>query len=158
MLGPHYDMLDDYEPHTTKYTLTVLCPPRPSPHWLPKIFTRSSLPKSNVGTAYTIRPSDYNPANPNYDNFTFRHLDDMMPKTVHIISAWFPADMRCRHVQKGCKCEVGCYVLEKGGEISRWHCKRGDCEGHVYCDRVMEDRNGVACFGKKGARMVCVER
>lgn len=158
MLGPHYDMLDDYEPHTTKYTLTIFCPPRPPPRWLPAVFTRPALPKANTGTTYTIRPSDFDPANSNYDNFEFRHLDDMKVKTVEIISAYFPADMRCQHVQKTTKCDHGCYVLEKGGEISRWDCKREDCEGHVYCGSVMRDHKGVACFGKKGARMVCVER
>lgn len=156
MMGPYYDMLGEYEPHTTKYTLTVLCPPRPPPRWLPAIFTRSGPSKPNVGTAYTIRPSNYNPAAPNYDNFELRHLDDMAPKTVKIISAWFPADMRCEHVQNNHKCEEGCYVLEKGGSVSRWRCQREDCEGHVYCGLVMEDRKGVACFGKTGERMVCV--
>lgn len=81
----------------------------------------------------------------------------MAAKTVTLISAHFPADLRCEHVQDEQKCEKGCYVLEKGGKVSRWRCKREDCEGHVYCGRVMKDDEGFACFGKKGARMVCVE-
>lgn len=157
MLGPYYDMLGEFEPHTTKYTLTVLCPPRPPPHWLPDIFTRPGPSKPNLGTAYTIRPSDYNPADPNYNCFEWRHLEDMRQKTVTIRSGWFPADLRCEHVQEGHKCEQGCYVLEKGGRVSRWRCSREDCEGHVYCGRVAKNHRGVACFGKKGARMVCIE-
>lgn len=49
-------------------------------------------------------------------------------------------------------------MLEKGGEIARWKCTRGDCEGHVYEGRVKEDEEGKVCFGKKGERMVCVKR
>jgi hypothetical protein len=158
MMGPYFDMLGETEPHATKYTLTVLCPPRPPPRWLPAIFTRSGSSTPNVGTTYTIRPSDYDPANPNHDCFELRHLRDMPSKTVKLISAWFPAEMRCDHVYDGHSCGEGCYVLEKGGEISRWRCKREDCEGHVYCGRVLKDSNGVACFGKKGARMVCIQR
>lgn len=158
MMGPYFDMLGETEPHTTKYTLTVLCPPRPPPRWLPAIFTRPGPSTPNVGTTYTIRPFDYDPANPNYDCFDLRHLHDMSSKTVKLISAWFPADMRCDHVYEGRSCKEGCYVLEKGGEISRWRCKRDGCEGHVYCGRVLRDANGVSCFGKKGARMVCIQR
>lgn len=151
-------MLGETEPHTTKYTLTVLCPPRPPSRWLPSIFTRPGPSTPNVGATYTIRPSDYDPVNPNYDCFELRHLRDMQSKTIKLISAWFPADLRCDHVYKGYGCEEGCYVLEKGGEISRWRCEREDCEGHVYCGSVLKDRNGVACFGKKGARMVSIQR
>lgn len=158
MLGPYFDPLGETEPHTTKYTLTVLCPPRPPPRWLPAIFTRPGPSKNpNVGTKFVIRPSDYNPANPNYDCFERRHLAQMKAKTVTITSAWFPADMRCEHVQNRHDCEEGCYVLEKGGDVGRWSCKREDCEGHVYCGRVWEDGDGRACFGKKGARMVCIK-
>jgi hypothetical protein len=86
----------------------------------------------------------------------------MPTKTVTIKSAWFPADMRCAHVQglgNGGKkvCEEWCYFLEKGGENGSWFCRKGDCEGHVYCGRVKEDEEGVSCFGKKGERIVCLE-
>ncbi|KAJ4991785.1 hypothetical protein SVAN01_02635 [Stagonosporopsis vannaccii] len=154
MLGPYYDMLGEFEPHTTKYTLTVLLPPRPPRKWLPAFLTRPSPSKPNIGTAFTIRPSDYNPAHPNYSFFEWRHLEDMESKTVTIMSGWFPADLRCDHVQGGHKCEEGCYVLEKGGENCSWYCSRKDCEGHVYCGRVAKDAGGTACFGKKGARML----
>lgn len=160
MMGPYFDMLGETEPHTTKYTLTVLCPPRPPPRWLPVFFTRPGPSKPNVGSTYTIRPSDYDPANPNYDCFELRHLDNgtMTPKIVKTISAWFPADMRCEHVYEGKECVKGCYVLEKGGDIRRWSCQREDCEGHVYCGRVLRDAKGRVCFGEKGKRMVCIER
>lgn len=158
MLGPHFDPLGETEPHTTKYTLTVLCPPRPPPHWLPAIFTRPPAERPNAGTTYRIRPSDFDPVKPNYDCFELRHLGDMTSKTVKITSAWFPTDMRCEHIHTEYKCEEGCYVLEKGGDLKRWVCKRQDCEGHVYCGRVIKDGKGVACFGKKGERMVCVQR
>ena len=107
---------------------------------------------------YTKCPSGYDPVEPSYDCFELCHLDDMTRKTVKIISAGFPAHMRCEHVREGHMCDQGCYVLEKGGDIGRWSCKRKDCEGHVYCGRVLKNREGVACFGEKGARMVCIER
>lgn len=157
MMPPYYDPLDEFEFHTTKYTLTVRCPPRPPPRWLPAIFTRPGPSKPNTGTTFTIRPSDYNPANPNYDCFEWRHLSDMRQKSVVIMSGWFPADLRCDHTHEGHKCEEGCYVLEKGGRASRWRCTREDCEGHVYCGPVLKTSTGTACFGKKGARMVCIE-
>ncbi|KAJ8115741.1 hypothetical protein OPT61_g2673 [Boeremia exigua] len=153
--GPYWDMVGEFEAHTTKYTLTVQCPPRPLPDWLPAIFTRPGPSKPNVGTAFTIRPSDYNPSNPNYNLLEFRHLKDMDSKTIKIISDNFPADLRCDHVSDKHHCERGCYVLEKGGNVSRWTCAREDCEGHVYCGLVKKTSSGTACFGKKGARMVC---
>jgi hypothetical protein len=68
--------------------------------------------------------------------------------------------MRCAHVQgvgngRRKVCHEGCYFLKKGG---RRHCKREDCEGHVYSGRVKGDKKGVSCFGKKGKRFVCLER
>ena len=89
----------------------------------------------------------------------------MARKTVVLKSAWFPWQMRCEHVRgsdgagenvKGCK--EGCYVMEKGGEMSKWKCAREDCEGHVYCGNVLTDEKGTSCFGKKGERMVCLKR
>jgi hypothetical protein len=79
-----------------------------------------------------------------------------------IKSSWFPADMRCAHVQGlgnggSKKCEAGCYFLEKGGKQIRWRCKREDCEGHVYSGRVKQDKEGICCFAKKGERVVCLE-
>jgi hypothetical protein len=41
--------------------------------------------------------------------------------------------------------------------VEGWFCKRKDekgCEGHVFLGSVKEDDKGVACFGKKGERMV----
>lgn len=183
MIGPYFDPLGETEPHTTEYILTVFCPPCPSPRWLPDIFTRPGPSQNpNVGSKYTIRPSDYNPARPNYDNFELRHLADMKKKTVKITSAYFPAHMRCKHVMNNehvendehaenddhvedkHSCDKGCYVLEMGGDVSRWTCEDEECEGHVYCGSVMKDPKGRACFGTKGtfrkksARMVCIER
>lgn len=159
-IPPYFDPLGETEPNTTVYTLTVLCPPRPPPRWVPKIFTRIPIPyKRSNGATFSIRPSDYNHRNPNYDCFELRHLKDMKQMTVKVTSSLFLPEMRCAHVQNGSKtCDKGCYVLEKGGKIARWMCKRVGCEGHVYCGRVKENEHKIACFGRKGQRMVCLER
>lgn len=81
----------------------------------------------------------------------------MTVKTVKVKSHRFPAALRCKHVQNDKVCEQGCYVLEKGGEVRRFRCRREDCEGHVYCGNVKEDEGEVKCFGKKGSRLVCFE-
>jgi len=149
-----FDPLGETEPHNTVYTLAVRYPKRPTPKYLPAFLTRTPFTYP-AGRSYTIRPDN---TNPNLDCFEEKHLDDMSTKKIKIKSAWFPADMRCAHVQKARVCEEGCYVLEKGGDIARWKCKREDCEGHVYESRVKSDDAGKVCFGKKGERMVCVER
>ncbi|KAF2123301.1 hypothetical protein P153DRAFT_255933, partial [Dothidotthia symphoricarpi CBS 119687] len=146
-----FDPLGETEPSTTVYTLTVLCPPRPPPRWLPKFFTRTPVScRDYNSTHFSIRPRDDDPRNPNYDCFELYHLNGMKRKTVKIKCGWFPLEMRCVHVQNGTKrCDEGCYVLEKGGDLARWMCKQTDCEGHVYCDNVVEDGDKVVCFGKK---------
>ena len=96
--------------------------------------------------------------NPNLDLFEFKDIGILATRTITIKSAWFPAEMRCAHVQKGLLCGERCYFLEKGGDVARWKCETEDCEGHVYCGRVMTDDKGRSCFGKKGGRMVCLER
>lgn len=154
-LPPYYDPLGEYEPNTVIYTLTVRCPSRPPPKWLPSIFTREPVVYPKSGYAHTIKPVD---TNPDLDCFEYKHLDEMSVKTIDIRSAYFPAEMRCIHTQnESRKCEKGCYVLEKGGDIRRWTCKREDCQGHVYCGLVKKDEEGRACFGKKNNRMVCLE-
>lgn len=148
-----FDPAGETEPDNTTYTLTVRCPKRPPPKYLPAFLTRTPVNHPG-GRAYTIQPDE---TNPNLDCFQEKHLESMPTKTVKIKSAWFPADMRCAHVQNARVCEEGCYVLEKGGDIARWKCKREGCEGHVYESRVKRDEDGKVCFGKKGERMVCVE-
>ena len=155
MKNTHFDPLGETEPDNTIYTLTIRCPARPPPKYLPSFFTRTPATYPNTGGAYTIKPDN---TNPNLDCFEAKHLDDMATKVIKIKSAWFPADMRCEHVQNARRCEEGCYVLEKGGDIWRWKCKREGCEGHVYEGRVKADGEGRVCFGKKGERMVCIER
>lgn len=151
--GSHVDFSS--EPNNTRYTLTVVVPPRPPPHWLPSIFkNKPSTHSSNAG-AHKLPVSNNNP---NLDLFEFKDIGILATKTITIKSAWFPAEMRCAHVQKGLLCGERCYFLEKGGDVTRWWCKREDCEGHVYCGRVMTDDKGRSCFGKKGGRMVCLER
>ncbi|KAJ4288589.1 hypothetical protein N0V90_011826 [Kalmusia sp. IMI 367209] len=149
--GQYWNPTGEYEYHDTVYTLTVYLPRRPPPRYLPSIFTREPL---HVSPYHIIRPDD---PSPNYDHFERRHLDDMKTKVVKIKSYRFPAELRCKHVQEKTSCEEGCYVLEKGGEIARWNCRRDDCEGHVYCGNVKKDEDRVACFGKKGQRIVCVD-
>jgi hypothetical protein len=152
-LGPYWDPLGEYEWHDTVYTLLVYTPPRPPPRFLPKFLTREAAVTSRVNV--TGLPQDQ----PNYDCFEFRDLDEMKAKTVKIKSHYFPPEMRCKHIYgtNEKKCEHGCYVLEKGGDMKKWICKHATCEGHVYVGRLKEKDDGVACFGKKGERLVCVE-
>lgn len=151
-LPAYFDPLGETEPHTTLYTLTVYTPPLPLLHWLPRIFARSPL-------IHPITPSD-DSNNPEYDGIVPEGLHKMPSQIFTIKSAWFPPDMRCEHVQNGRKsCDEGCYVLEKGGEVaSRYRCTRSDCEGHAYSGQVRVDDEGKECFGKKGSRMVCLDR
>ena len=155
MSVPYFDPLGETEPNTTRYTLTVMVPPRPPPRWLPSIFTNK--PSTHPGKIDGHKLPESN-SNSNFDLFELKDIDVLATKAVAIKSAWFPAEMRCAHVQKRRLCEQGCYFLEKGGDVTRWWCKREDCEGHVYCGRVMMDDEGRSCFGKKGGRMVCLER
>ncbi|PVH92558.1 hypothetical protein DM02DRAFT_619879 [Periconia macrospinosa] len=154
--GPYWDPLGEYETKDTIYTLTVYTPPRPPSSYIPSIFTRKPL---NISTVHIIRPPE---DKPNYDCFEAKDLPDMKTTTVKIKSCEFDLDMRCDHVlgtgNNSKVCEQGCYVLEKGGKVSRWLCKRRDCEGHVYTGDVKKNEDEVACFGKKGQRMVCVKR
>jgi hypothetical protein len=155
MSVPYFDPLGETEPNTTRYTLTVMVPPRPPPRWLPSIFTNKPSTQSRNADAHKLPTSN---SNPNLDLFELKDIDVLATKTVTIKSAWFPAEMRCAHVQNAQLCEEGCYFLEKGGDVTRWWCKREDCEGHVYCGRAMMDDEGRSCFGKKGGRMVCLEK
>jgi hypothetical protein len=150
----YFDPAGETEPENTLYTLTVRCPPRPPPKWLPSFMTRQPVTLPPPGHSSTIKPDN---TNPDFDCFEQKHLDEMPTKTVKIKRASFPVEMRCEHLRHETTCEKGCYVLEKGGSIWRTKCKRNDCEGHVYCGRVKEDEEGKSCFGKKGERMVCVE-
>jgi hypothetical protein len=152
----HFDPLGETEPENTVYTLTVRCPQRPPPKWLPSFMTRVPVIHPNTGAAYTIKPDD---TNVNLDCFERKHLADMSTKIIKIKRSLFPLDMRCPHVRNSTTCDRGCYVLEKGGDISRQWCnKKRGCEGHVYCGRVKKDEQGNSCFGKKGVRMVCIEQ
>ncbi|KAF1914538.1 hypothetical protein BDU57DRAFT_454273 [Ampelomyces quisqualis] len=151
-LGAYFDPVGETEPDNTIYTLTVRCPPRPPPKWLPNILTRTPVTHPNSGSAYTIKPDE---TNAKLDCFEEKHLTDLPTKVVKIGTTSFPLEMRCGHLRHSTTCTQGCYVLEKGGSISRKKCTRTDCDGHVYCGRVKEDEGGKSCFGKKGERLVC---
>lgn len=154
-LGPYYDPLGEFEPSTTRYKLTVFTPPRPYPKWSISGYIRknwcSDLKENWEEKDLTLSAKD---------------LQYMETKPVTIKSAWFPWQMRCKHVQaddgagKGVNmCNMGCYVLEKGVGAQEWRCAREDCEGHLYSeDEVVKDENGRSCFGKKGERMVLMRR
>lgn len=159
-MPPYWDPLGEFEPHTTKYKLTVFVPPRPGPRWLPSIFT---------STPATAHPNS-TPTSPSPDKHS--DLGCLLPedlvylatKTIVLKSWQFPYQMRCEHTQgkngggEGVKgCNNGCYVLEKGEGVAMWKCNRGDCEGHVYGGDVKSDEHGRICFGKKGERIVCLE-
>jgi hypothetical protein len=154
MAIPYFDPLGETEPSTTKYTLTVKVPPRPPPRWLPSIFTNKPSTNTSNVAAHKLPASD---SNPNFDAFGLEDVDVLDTKVIIVKSACFPPEMRCPHVQKEYECKKGCYFLEKGGDVRRFRCKRADCDGHVYCGRVMTDDGGRSCFGKKGERMVCLQ-
>ncbi|KAH6863840.1 hypothetical protein B0T12DRAFT_325106, partial [Alternaria alternata] len=88
---PYFDPLGETEPNNTRYTLTVVVPPRPPPHWLPSIFkNKPSTHSSNAG-AHKLPVSNNNP---NLDLFEFKDIGILATKTITIKSAWFPAEMR----------------------------------------------------------------
>lgn len=121
------DPFDEFDTYTTEYTLKVYKLPRPS--------SRSSK----------------------YEDFTKGDLDPTEMTTVKILSRDFPAEMRCSHIRKALTCDEGCYVLEKGGGRLDRTCSRKGCQGHAYCGNVAMNNDSVACFGKKGQRMVCID-
>jgi hypothetical protein len=149
-LGQFFDPLGETEHQDTIYTLTVHKPLRPPPNYFPAIFTRAPVTYPKTGSTHTIKPDNYGSKTPNYDDFTELDLKNMPTKVVKLKAWQFPVAMRCAHVQPYKKCEKGCYVLEKGGDVRRWSCKREDCEGHVYERSALTDGEGKACFGKKG--------
>jgi hypothetical protein len=155
MTIPYFDPLGETEPSTTKYILTVKVPPRPPPRWLPSIFTNKPSTNTSNLAAHKLPASD---SNPNFDRFELGDVDVLNTKVIVVKSACFPPEMRCPHVQKEYECKEGCYFLEKGGDVKRFRCERADCEGHVYCGRVMKDDAGRSCFGKTGERMVCLQK
>jgi hypothetical protein len=160
-LLPNYNMPSTYgtyievEPSNTPYTISAYQPPQPPSRWtrwLPDIFTRIPVTYPNAGPTYQI-PSD----SPYSTQHSFRFSDlkrfNMPLKSVKLRSGYFPADMRCIHVTHKRYCTKGCYFIEKGGVRVRT-CKRVDCMGHVYMGKVLEDKYGRSCFGKKGERLV----
>lgn len=150
--GQYWDPAGEYEFHNTVYTLTVFVPPRPPPRYLPAFLTRPGL---DVSPYHIIRSAR---TMPDYTHFERRDLSDMRTKTIKVKAYRFPLELRCKHVAEKKVCEVGCYVLEKGGEeVSRFMCGKDNCEGHVYCGNVKEDEEGAKCFGKKSERLVCIE-
>ncbi|KAF1954717.1 hypothetical protein CC80DRAFT_549898 [Byssothecium circinans] len=150
---PYLDPLNEYENHDTIYTLLIHIPPRPPPRYIPSFLTRTPVVASHH---HVIKPNPLQSDPQTYDMFELRDLPDMKTKTVKIKAYQFTLGMRCEHVYGGNNkvCQEGCYVLEKGGEVARWCCKRDDCEGHVFVGKVKKNEEGVACFGKKGERML----
>jgi hypothetical protein len=152
------DYLGEYEPHTTVYTLTVYTPPRPPPRWLPAFVTRENVSYKNYVPErdFMIRPD---PSHYPQGVFGPGRLRTMKTKQVKIRSQWFPAEVRCQHVQgKSKECDEGCYFLEKPIREYDTKCERGDCQGHVYGGETKKFGEGVSCFGKKGERLVAIVR
>lgn len=152
------DYLGEYEPHTTVYTLTVYTPPRPPPSWLPAFVTRE-----NVSCKIHVPERDFRiqPDPSHYPRGVFgpSTLDTMKTKQLKLKSYYIPAEMRCQHLQgKSTECNEGCYFLEKPIKDFHTKCERVDCEGHVFGGRTKNDGKGVACFGKKGERLVTIAR
>jgi hypothetical protein len=154
-LDGHFDPLGETEPENTTYTLLAFCPARPPPKWLPGFVTRKPVTYPKTGARFTIKPDNTNPC---LDCFEEKHLDEMSTKVIKIKSSLFPLELRCVHVRYATTCKKGCYVLERSSPIARWHCTDNKCKGHVYCGSRKTDKEGRACFGKKGKRMVCIEK
>ncbi|KAF9729833.1 hypothetical protein PMIN01_11766 [Paraphaeosphaeria minitans] len=170
----YWDPAGDYEPHDTIYTLTVFVPQRPVPKYVPSFLTREP---PDAKTSHTIRP---NSSMPDYTCVRQGDLHGMRREVIKVKAYQFPVEFRCKHVENQKSCYEGCYFLEKGGkavrqfrcdkrdceghvysdsvkEVERRRCTSGDCVGHVYCDHV-EEVGIIKCFGKKGTRMVCIEK
>jgi hypothetical protein len=123
------DVDREFEDNTTEYTLLIYSLPH-------RIFSRSSK----------------------YAELEKGDLDPKKMKTVKLLSRDFPSEMRCQHVRNAPMCDKGCYVREKGGGSLHRICGRGkDCDGHAYSGQVAMNNKSVACFGKKGKRMVCID-
>lgn len=155
-LGPYFDPLGETELEDTIYTLAVRRPPRPRPKWLSTFRSRTPVKYLNSPlSTYTIMPDE---TNANLDCFEEKHLEDMSRKHVKIKRALYPLEMRCDHFKENKTCMSGCYVQEKGGHIWQKKCTRSDRAGHVYVGLVKEDEEKKSCIGKKGERLVCIEK
>lgn len=76
-----FDPLGGTEPDNTVYTLTVRCPKRPPPKYLPAFFTREPVRYTHAPGAYIAKPPE---TNPNLDCFESKHLDDMNWKAMKL--------------------------------------------------------------------------
>jgi hypothetical protein len=147
--GQYWDPLGEYEYRDTIYEVSVYVPARPLPRYWPSIFARKSIHTSPHHAIPSHHP-------PKYSNFTPHDLEHMECEVIKIKAKDFPYELRCQHVRKNNRCSGGCYFLEKGDTTAQWKCKRLDCKGHVYGQNVKK-HNDVACFGKKGDRMVFIK-
>ena len=182
------DPLNEYEPSTKIYTLTVLVPPRiPSrlSTWLDRKLHPVDYSPSNYDPTLDFKIGNGNPkyANPLAPPPTYELTEDDIPymktKIVKIKARDFPPAFRCSHVYDTWtyKCESGkCYLLERGGEGPDWHCGadpedcvgtegnvNGECRGHRWAGNKKKDKRGWWCFGTegtlgKGERFVCIEK
>jgi len=101
------------------------------------------------------------------DHQTIADLDSLEIREVEIKGRHHPVELKCRHLPLGMSkptCTEGCYLMERGTNPVTNTCGDEDCQGHIYQGEVLqhmsEDRTitkPVKCFGKKGARMVCMK-
>ncbi|KAF2740738.1 hypothetical protein EJ04DRAFT_548267 [Polyplosphaeria fusca] len=151
-LGLYFDLLDEYEPGDTLYTINVLCPPKPASR-LSKLFAIPKSPTSPVSPSPALlSPCSTIAKTPLY----WPDVKGMKLKEIKLKAYNFPHELRCEHLdgEKTCK-NAGCYVLERSG--TGWKCANSRCEGHIYSGFVRRKEDGVACFGRKGERIVCIE-
>jgi hypothetical protein len=130
------------------YTITVRIPPRPSR--LPEFVTRE-----NVSYKHYVPLRDFqiqpNPSHDIQDSFGPSQLYAMKTKQIKIKSHYFPAEMRCQHLQgKTTGRNKGCYFLEKPIKNSRFKCERVDCQGHVFGDKTEMMVRGWRVLGRRG--------
>ncbi|KAF2266477.1 hypothetical protein CC78DRAFT_578178 [Lojkania enalia] len=155
-IGQYWDLYDEYEDHTATYTITVLCPPRPS--CLSRLFALPTSPLTAFHNA-SSSPTSSSATTSHPASASTTDLAGYRPKILKLKAGQFFYELRCSHLRDSRTCASGrCYVMERGGEGVRWWCKEGECEGHKHMEFVKRGEDGGACFGRKGERVVCIER
>jgi hypothetical protein len=161
-VGPHDGMTERYD---TVYTLYVH-----APRVSKVVSTLEALEKLMPGNTTTriIREAEattrFSVAT---DHQTIADLDSLEIREMKIKGRHHPVELKCRHLPLGMSkptCTEGCYLMERGTNPVINTCGNEDCQGHIYQGEVLQYMSEVRtitkpvkCFGKKGARMVCMK-
>ena len=165
-VGPHDGMTERYD---TVYTLYVHDPRNSKAvrtieaiqKYVPGIKTTRIIREAEATTRFSIAA----------EHQTLADLDSLELREVEIKGRHHPVELKCRHLPLGMSkptCTEGCYLMERGTNSGTNSvidtCGNEDCQGHMYKGEVLQYMSEirtitkpVRCFGKKGARMVCLK-